>query len=248
MASAVSRALSYQSLARPVSVPANETWIAPATLAHADAETRLRDLLAPHLTHRDDRDDLLAQLAPRLLFVPFWRVKLAVAAAHLPATAKRSIAVANVEFPMPAPALGGRAGVLMVPARSAIPYEPRLPTFFGGTDALEVDRAALLPATNERARSFLFEGDLVDADVDRRSGERAAASAIVDLLQPPAAPVRYLFNPRIESTLFVLYPLFHVSFGDDHFALISARDGSLVSARFPRSPTISERVKRFFNG
>ena len=253
MASAVSLARSYKPLLRPVCVPANETWIAPTTLDRAQAETRIRDLVLPHLTHRDDGDDLLARISPSLLYVPFWRVKLAVPAIHLATaatTATTTIAIGALEFPMPAPSYGGRAGVLMISARTAVPYEPRLPTFFGGTDALEVDRADLLPATNDRALSLLFEGDCIEADVDRASGERAAASALVDLLQPqrPNA-VRYLFNPRIESTHFVLYPLFHASFRDDeHFVLISARDASIVSARFPRPPTISERVKRFFNG
>ena len=251
MAPALSIARPFEFLVRPVRVPAHETWIAPAELDHAGANSRIRDLIGPHLTHRDEGDAraVLARLEPRLLYVPFWRVKLAVPAAHLPATAARSIAVANIEFPMPAPSLGGRAGVLMISARSILPYEPRLPTFFGGEGALEIHRADLLPATNDRALSLLFEGDRVDADVDRASGERIAATTLVDLFQRPGAPVRYLFNPRIESTLFVLYPLFYASFGDDeHFVLISARDGSIISARFPRPPTISERVKRFFNG
>lgn len=251
MAPALARATHspYEFLVRPVRVPADETWIAPAELDRREAKARLRDLVLPHLTHRDDRDALVARLEPRLLHAPFWRVKLAVPAAHLPAAAARSIAVANIEFPMPIPSYGGRAGVLMISARSLVPYEPRLPTFLGGTDALEVHRADLIPATNDRALSMLFEGERIDADVDRASGERAAAASIVDLLQRPGA-IRYVFTPRIESTLFVLYPLFHASFGDDdeHFVLLSARDGNVVSSRFPRPPTISERVKRFLGG
>ena len=139
----------------------------------------------------------------------------------------------------------------MLCARRAIPYVPRLPFFFGGAegDALEVHRSDLLPGTNELVLSRSSEGEIVDADVDRATGESLAADALLSLLRRPGT-VRYVFEPAVESTLFVRYPLFHARFGpdDEHFVLLSARDGKVVSAHYPRPPTISERVKRFFSG
>lgn len=251
MASAIS--LSFPSLRshRIVRIPADETWIAPAILDRPSAEVCARDLLLPHLAHRDDRDDLVARLAPpTLLYVPFWRVKLAVPAIHL-ASSARNIAIGNIEFPMPIPSYGGRAGVLMVCARKAFPYTPSLPSLLGGnaSDALEVQRSTLLPMRNDVAHSALAEGEILDADVDRELGERTASETLAALLRPPTqSRVRSVFNPRVESTVFVRYPLYLTVLGndDEHFLFISARDGSVVSARFPRAPTISERVKRLF--
>jgi hypothetical protein len=141
----------------------------------------------------------------------------------------------------------------MICARRAVPYTPRLPTFFGGTDALEVQRRDLLPMTNDVAVDFVSGEDIVAADVDRELGERTAKDALVTMLARDAA-VRSVFLPRVESTLFVRYPLYYARFGperdedDEHFVLFSARDGKVVTSRLPRVPTISERVKRFFSG
>jgi hypothetical protein len=235
---------------RTVSVGADETWIAAPIVDRALAETLTRDLVLAQLTHRDDRDELVSALSPTLVYVPFWRVKLAIPTRHL-APAIRNIAIGNIEFPMPTSCFGGRAGVLMICARHRVPYTPRLPSVLGGSDALEVQRSTLLPMTNDSARSFLAEGEILEADVDRELGERIAKNTLVTLLPPPAAsPVRSVFRPHVESTLFVRYPLYVTHFGpdDEHFVYLSARDGSVVSARYPRRPSISERVKRFFNG
>lgn len=243
MAAAASIAQTFGSLHRPVRIPKDETWLTAATWSRASAETRMRDIVLPHLTHRDDEGQL--HFSPRLLYVPFWRVKLAVAGIHLSPSA-RTIAIANIEFPMPVPSFGGRAGVLMICARTVVPYTPRLPSFFGGTDALEVQRSELVPFTNETALPILEQGEIIDADVDRERGQKTAAGTLITMLQRPDA-VHSLFQPRIESTTFVLYPLWYSSFGNDgHFVMLSARGGNVVSARYPRPPTLSERVKRFF--
>lgn len=250
MAAAVSLARTFEPLVRPVRVAADETWIAPCALDRAAAETRIRELVAPYLAHREDKGELVARITPTLLHVPFWRVKLAVPAAYL-SRSSRTIAIGNIEFPMPAPAFGGRAGVLMISARTVVPYVPRLPFFFGGAegDALEVHRSDLLPMTNDVARSLVSEGEIVDADVDRATGEDLAVDTLLSLLQRPGM-VRFVFSPTVESALFVRYPLYHARFGPDdaHFVLLSGRDGKVVSAHYPRPPTISERVKRFFSG
>jgi hypothetical protein len=250
MASAVSIAHSFDPLRRPVRPPADETWLAPPTLDHAVAGVRIRELVLAHFAHRDDRDELASRLSPSLVYVPFWRVKLAVPAVHL-APSARNIAIANIEFPMPIPSYGGRAGVLMICARSAVPYTPRLPRLLGGTDALEVQKSELLPMTDERALSMLSGEEIVEADVDRARGEQTAKDTLVTLLASPGA-ARSVFLPRVESTVFVRYPLYYAPFGasddDEHFVLLSARDGHVVSACYPRPPTISERVKRFLSG
>ena len=246
MAAAVSIAQTFDPLLRPVRVPADETWIAPATWDRPSAESRLREVILPHLAHRDDRDTL--RLSPSLVYVPFWRVKLAVPGVHLAASANK-VAIGNIEFPMPVRSFGGRAGVLMISARTVVPYTPRLPAFFGGADdgALEVQRSELMPLTNEIALSNLARGEIVDADVDRERGEKAAVGALITMLQRPGASPP-AFQPRVESTTFVLHALYYAPFGPDgHYVLLSARDGKVVSARYPRPPTISERVKRFFN-
>lgn len=241
MAAAVSLgsiAQTFDPLLRAVRVAADETWIAPAILDRAAADARLRDLVLPHLERP-------APLCPALLYAPFWRVKLAVTGLGLNlAPAARTIAIANIEFPMPMRSFGGRAGVLMISARSDVPYTPRLPAFFGGTsgDALEVQRSDLVPLTNDIALASLREGEIIDADVDRERGERTAVDSLVAMLESQS------FESRVESSTFVLYPLWHVAFGDErrHHVMLSARDGKVVSARYPRPPTISERVKRFF--
>lgn len=255
MGAVSSTAQTLESLARPVRVPADETWIAPALLDQASAEAKIRDLALAHLTHRDDRHELASRLSPSLLYVPFWRVKLAVPSIHLAPSARPNIAIGNIEFPMPARCFGGRAGVLMISARRVIPYTPRLPTFFGGTDALEVQRSELLPMTNESVLDALSGEGIVAADVDRDLGERTAKDTLVAMLDrggagAGAGAVRSVFLPRVESTIFVRYPLYYARFGpdDEHFVLLSARNGNVVSAFLPRPPTISERVKRFFSG
>lgn len=248
MAAAVSIAQTFDPLFHPVRVPADQTWIAPAALDLASAESRLREAILPHLTHRDDRDAL--RLSPSLVYAPFWRVKLAVAGAELAPPVQR-VAIGNIEFPMPLLSFGGRAGVLMISARTAVPYTPRLPAFFGGTesDALEVQRSELVPLTSDNALAKLARGEIIDADVDRERGQAIAVATLVTMLQSRqrAGHLPSTFDPRVESTAFVLYPLHYASFGPDgHHVLLSARDGKVVSARYPRPPTISERVKRFF--
>jgi hypothetical protein len=244
----VAAAVSLVRRDRLVHVAADETWIAPAILDSAAAEARTRELVLPHLTHRDDREELVSSLSASLLYVPFWRVKLAIPTRHLPPSI-RNIAIGNIDFPMPVACYGGRAGVLMICACDHVPYTPRLPSVLGGSDALEVQRSSLLPLTNDSADALLAEAEILEPDVDRDLGEETAKNTLVSLLPPPApSTVRSVFRPRVESTLFVRYPLYLTRFGpdDEHFVLLSARDGSVVSARYPRRPTISERVKRFF--
>jgi hypothetical protein len=218
MAAAVSVSLThaFAPLLRPVRIPADEIWIAPPTIDRASAI---------------------------LLFVPFWRVKLAVSGAHLSRSA-RSIAIGNIEFPMPVRSYGGHAGILMVSARTSLPYAPQLPPLFGGreSDALEVQRSALLPLTNETTRDILAEGEILDADVDRARGEALARTTLISLLDRGEA-----VEPRIESSTFVLYPLWYTPIGHEgDFVMVSARSDNIVAARYPRRRTISERVKRLF--
>jgi hypothetical protein len=226
LAAAVALSETFESLSAPVPIPLSETWIALATLNSADTVERMRGAILPHLSHRDDRDAL--ELAPRLSYVPFWRVKLAVAGNHLH-TPPNVISIANIDFPLPPPCFVPRAGIMMISARSVVPYTPRLPAFLGGgPDALEVQRSELLPMTHERAFELASREDIVAADVDRAEGEGRAVAMLTSMLGVRAAP-------RVEAITFVLYPLWYSRFGaEDCFVLVSGRD-------------VSERVKRFFN-
>ena len=72
----------------------------------------------------------------------------------------------------------------MVCARTLVPYEPKLPAFFGrfGTPALlEIGTNELVHATAVAAREALAAGEVVDADVDQaqRRGDRERACCSV---------------------------------------------------------------------
>lgn len=208
MLASVSIAQTFGPIPNPVPMSADDTWVGAPSIAREAASTLMHGLVHPHLAHRPDADRL--RLEPRLAFVPFWRVMLVMADGH--------------------------SVVLMVCARSDVPYVPALPTSLGGTHALELLPTELLPMRN--AMAIVHEGELVDPDVPRERAEEIAVGALGWMTRTHA---------RVDTALFVLLPMWHVRHGDDCELLVDARGGRIVSARFPRPPTLSDRVRRFFS-
>ena len=142
----------------PQPVTPPEVFVAPATFDAAHGRAAVEHAVKHGLLKPSDIDSVeLAE--PALLYVPFWRV-------------------------------GGsfqKDGLVMVCARTAVPYETKLPSLVGelsGVKPLEIGTNELVPLNASSAREALEAGEVVDADVDK-----GRAEAIVNgMLLSPVGP------------------------------------------------------------
>ncbi len=183
-----------------------------------------------------------AELAPpTLVYAPFWRVAVTVDGFHVGLSTVTS--GSGRSLPIPTGGARHKDGIVMLSARTVVPYEPKLPSFFGkmaGAPPLEVGMNELVPLAN--ATEALAAGEVVDADVDRTRAESMASGMLLRAVSPTSA-LYAKYEPKIHASTFCLYPLYYARYryegearsrpNEDFFVAVSGRSGEIVAAKHP---------------
>lgn len=225
----------FPALAQPV-LPA-EVFVAPATLEAGQGREAVQRAVKEGILKPSDIDG--AELAdPVLLYVPFWRVAVTVDGFHIGLTT--ATARSGRSIPIPTGGARHKDGVVMICARTLVPYEPKLPSFFGkiaGAPPLELGLNELVPVPGA-----LAAGEIVDADVDQARAEAIASSMLLRAVSPSSA-LYAKYEPKIHASTFCLYPLYYARYryegearrhaGEEFFVAVSGRTGEVVAAKHP---------------
>ena len=224
----------------PQAVVPSEIFVVPASL---DAQ-RGQDAVA-----RAVKDGILkpsdiggAELAaPALVYAPFWRVAVTVDGFHIGLSTMTGSSGRSI--PIPTGGARYKDGIVMLSARTVVPYEAKLPSFFGkmaGAPPLEVGMNELVPLAN--AQEALAAGEVVDADVDRARAESMASGMLLRAISPTHA-LYSKYEPKVHASTFCLYPLYYARYryegearsraGEDFFVAVSGRTGEIVAAKHP---------------
>ncbi|HEY8080274.1 MAG TPA: hypothetical protein VIF62_39360 [Labilithrix sp.] len=227
----------FPKLERPV--VASETFVVPAVLDLVQGRAAVRHVVTEGLLKPSDIEGADVEHAS-LLYLPFWRVDVSVDGFHI---GIGSMTGSNGRaIPIPTGGAHHREAAVMVCARTIVPFELRLPSFFriSGPPALEVGVVDIVPES--RAREALAVGEVVDADVSREQGERTASSLVLDAVRARNA-IYQKYEPQIRSTTFVRYPVYYARYryegearrhaGEQFFVMISGKTGMVVNAKHP---------------
>lgn len=236
-------------LENPLRIPEVDGYAVRARIGFAEAADLAKRAIVERTLRPADLGDPERD-APRLGWVPFWRVDASVDGFHLGLSGVR---VGNV--PLPTGGTKHKDAVLLVCARRAFPYELGLPTWLSGVvgdrEPIELDLAEL-----ESLASYTPEGgELVDADVSREAAERDATTLLTRAIAPQSA-LYVDTKHRVRSALFVRVPLYVIRYryegeararvGEEFFVVISGRTGKVVSAHHPSAArAAAARVRRF---
>lgn len=242
----------FPKLENAVALPSGLTWAARATLDPAQGREAVSravhaGLLRPYDIASADVEE------PRLMWVPFWRMDVSVDGFFVNVS---GLHVGKGDRSVPVPTGGSRYrdAIVMICAREAVPYVPKLPSLFGrvaGVPALEI-------AEEDLERSWLDDtAEVVDADVTRSRAE----AVLVGLLLGALSPTHVLYpkyEPKLNGVKFCLYPLYYARYtysgearrrpGEELFVLVSARTGEIVAAKHPSAArAVAAKVRRLLS-
>lgn len=229
----------FPKLAQPVA-PA-EAFVAPATFEPARGRAAV-ELAVKHGLFKPSDIDGVDLGEPALLYVPFWRVAVSVDGFHVGLSTSEGSS--GRSFPIPTGGARHRDGVVMVCARTLVPYEPRLSAHlnFGTPALLEIGTNELVHVGAEAAREALAKGEVVDADVDKARAEAIASGMLVRSVSPSSA-IYAKYEPKILSSTFCLYPLYYARYsysgesrrhaGEELFVAVSGRTGEVIASKNP---------------
>lgn len=230
------------------------TAILPCVLSELDAEVLVREAVIGRTLAPADADRARIE-EPRLLSVPFWRVEVTVDGFHL-GMSGASAQVGGVKVPIPTGGTRHKDAAIVVCARTAFPYEARVPAWIRtvvGHPPVEIAPHELIGTEANRA-----EGEVVDADLSRADAERAAVKLLVRSVAPQNA-FYVKMEPTIVSTTFVRLPVYWASYayegeakrhsGERFFVAVSGRDGKIVAAHHPSGlRAAAARFRRLLGG
>ena len=227
----------------PQAVTPAEVFVAPATLDAANGAAAVQRAVKDGILKPSDID--LADLAaPALVYVPFWRIAVTVDGFHIGISTVQS-GSSGRSIPVPTGGARHRDGIVMVCARTVVPYEAKLPSFFGkiaGAPPLEVGTNELVAASDRNAQDALAAGEVVEADIDKSRAESIASGMLLRAVSPTHA-IYAKYEPKIHASTFCLYPLYYARYryegearrhkGEDFFVAVSGRSGEIVAAKHP---------------
>jgi len=248
----------FPKLESPVAVAASQTFYVPAALdmerGRAAVELAIKgSILRPFDIAKSAHID---EVAP--LWVPFWRFAVAMEGFYVDVS---NVSVGSKGRTVPLPTGGGRYknAVVMICARTAFPYEPKLPSLVGRVTGIHPLEVAADELVAEPSLEMLRENDaeIVDADVSRERAESIATELLLREVSPTHA-MYPTYEPRIEDGTFCLYPLYYARYTysgearrhpDEHlFVAVSGRTGEVVAATYPSAArSVAAKVRRFLS-
>jgi hypothetical protein len=233
----------FGKLPRPIEPPP-EHYVAPALLDAAQGKTAVDRAVKDSVFRPADIGDVKLD-DPALVYVPFWRMTVAVEGFHLGLS---FVGINGRTVPIPRGGANQRDAVIMISARTLVPYEPKLPSWLdnvGRTPPLEVAPNEVLPFSAQAAQDALAEGEIVEADVPKEQAERVACGMLLRSIDARNA-IYAKYTPELRAAAFVLYPLYYARYRyngearrhveEDLFVAVSGRTGAVVSAKFPSAP------------
>lgn len=247
----------FPKLQKPVVVPAGDMFWVPAALdltqGRAAIEHAVHDSpLRPFDITNTSINDV------RALWVPFWRISVSVDGFHI-SLSNMQVGSQGRSIPMPTGGARFKDADVMISARTVVPYEPKLPSFFGrvsGIPPLEIPVNEMLPSPNPET---LAENDAetVDADVDRGRAESIAMGMLLRAVSPTHA-IYAKYEPKIRAVGFCLYPLYYARYtyngearrhpGEELFITISGKTGQVVAAKYPSAVrSVAAKVRRLLS-
>ncbi len=245
-------------LSAPIAVPDDEAFVAPATVARANAEVAAKAAILESFFRPSDIGSAALDRA-RLIYAPFWRVHVNASGFHLDLV-RTSRSDGRPSFPLPSGGTRTKDAVVMVCARRLFPYDPRSKalaskmTWTGGSfGPFEVSLSELAPR-----RGFAFEeGEEVEADVPRTLAEREAQELLRHSVEPRSA-IYSKYESHVLSAAFCLYPLWAMRYryngearsqaGEECFVALSGRTGKVLASHHPSAlRAVSAKVRKWLS-
>ncbi len=229
----------------PVGVAASQTHYVPALLDMEQGRARVERAIKQGILRPFDiaSGTRIEPIAP--LWVPFWRFAVGLEGLHLDVSSG-----------------GGRRykdAVVMVCARTAFPYEPKLPSLFGrvsGIHPIEV-REDELVAEPSSEMLHANDAEVLDTDVTRERAESIATELLLREVSPTHV-IHATYAPRIEAGTFCLYPLYYARYtysgearrhpDEQFFVAVSGRTGEVAAASYPSAArSVAAKVRRLLS-
>jgi hypothetical protein len=238
----------FGKLPSPVEPP-REHYVAPATLDAAQGKEAVeRAVKGSVLRPADIADTKLDD--PALVYAPFWRMDIVVDGFSF---GLGVLTKNGRDIPIPIGGAKHRDAVVVVSARTLVPYEPKLPSWLdkvGRTPPLAIGPSEVVPFASEKAQEAIGKGELVLADVTKEQAERLACGMLIRSMDSRHAIIAR-FTPQLRAAAFVHYPMYYTRYrygGEDLFVAVSGRTGEVVSAKFPSAPrAVAAKIRRLLS-
>lgn len=194
---------------------------------------------------------------PALVYAPFWRMSVAVDGFHLGISI---IGINGRTVPIPRGGANHKDAVIMVSARTLVPYEPKLPSWFqniAGIQPLEIAPNEVVPFASAAAQEAIAKGELVEADVTKEQAERLACGMLLRSIDARNA-FYAKYTPELRAAALVHYPLYYARYRysgearrhaeEDLFVAVSGRTGAVVAAKHPSAVrAVAAKVRRLLS-
>lgn len=245
----------FGKLSRPVEPPP-EDYVAPALLDASQGKAAVERAIKDSFFRPADIAGTKIDAAA-LVYAPFWRMTVSVDGFHLGLS---FVGINGRTVPIPRGGANHRDAVIMISARTLVPYEPKLPSWLdnvGRTPPLEVAPNEVLPIGAEAAREALAKGELVEADVSKEQAEKYACGMLLRSIDARNA-FYAKYTPELRAAAFVRYPLYYARYRysgearrhaeEDLFVAVSGRSGEVVSAKHPSAPrAVAAKIRRLLS-
>ena len=237
--------------------PPREHYVAPATLDAAQGKEAVeRAIKGSVLRPADIADTKLDD--PSLIYAPFWRMNVSADGFSFGVIGVRK--GNGPEIPIPIGGAKQKDAVILVSARTLVPYEPKLPSWLdklGRTPPLEVGPNEVLPFGAATAQEAVAKGELVEADVTKDQAEKLACGMLIRSMDSRHAIIAR-FTPQLRGAALIHYPLYYARYRyngearrhmeEDLFVAVSGRSGEVISAKFPSaSRAVAAKIRRLLS-
>jgi hypothetical protein len=239
-----------------------EPWfvVAPRLDEPAAGKIARREIFARWLAPADIRSGRTTALDRiRLIWVPFWRIEVAVDGFHVSLFDGRVGGDEASRIPLPMVSPRHRTGPLMVSARAAFQCPigvPRSLSHRGLFPAPELAEGDIRPESAVWS-SPARDAETLDCDISREVAEGAARQAALRAVEPSHA-LYTKYDARVLDARLVRYPIYYLRYrydgearehGPEHCAVaVSAHSGTVVAAKHPSSRrAVAGKLKRILS-
>lgn len=198
---------------------------------------------------------------PRLAYVPFWRLELAVDGMHV--AVPLSVATKNNRaIPIPLPGYRHRESITLVCARRLFPYPPNhvertrgvvlgSSTTHGGWHGIEIQPHDMRPLSSLEA----LEGEVVEPDMTKAEAAHEAGKRVQWDAQPSTA-IFASYEHELRAAACCYFPLHVVRYayeghaakhpGEVYWVTVSGLDGNVVGGKHPSAVrSVARKIRKW---